>query len=94
MELPETITKVFTKYDGLLPGDGITIQREIGVQTPIPDSDIMTSCYGSNSYRLSAIKFGLEDVVFAYYDRIIKGGFIGEGECTIIDCRCTGDMEV
>ena len=69
MDIPKTKTMAYTKYD--------TVVEEVEMRIPIPDIETpdfsMTGCYFVNTYRLSGIEQGVEDVIFAHYDRISPG---------------------
>jgi hypothetical protein len=77
--MPETVTRVFTKYD--------SIPDEIEVNIPIPDIETpefsMKDCYFGHPYRRYAINIGLEGVIFAYYQKLDLSGFIGQIEGTV-----------
>ena len=93
MNIPETITKVFTKYD--------TIPEQIY----FPSLDSLKPIFRSDgsgrpagyiaspvAYRRFAINQGLDDVLFVYYQRDYLKGFITEteGTITITNCKASG----
>ena len=88
MDIPETITRVFTKYD-------TTPQR---IDVPIPLNDFESpdisihNCWITASYQPTAIEQGLEGVVFVHFQRIHEGGFIGESIGTFVDCKVSGEV--
>ena len=90
MDIPESITKVFTKYD--------TIVKRIEVPFPILDfvcDDFSCSnCWVTNSYYLWKVEQGLDNVVFAHYIREYAGGFIGESVGTLVDCKASGEVNL
>jgi len=71
MDTSETITRVFTKYDPIIPKVIIPVTRSVEPSILTDDTPLCSpdDIFYGEEYNLKGVEQGLEGVVFVYYKR-------------------------